>query len=123
MISGINPMSGADMWQSGIELSENYHTAIQNSGVKNVVNLSSIGADDPNAGILYVYYFAEDALNSLDGVNVAHIRPVGFYSNLFADMQSLKAQQMIFSAASLEQLSPVLLYQLHLIELKFRLEH
>ncbi|MDP4106393.1 MAG: NAD(P)H-binding protein [Bacillota bacterium] len=100
MISGINPMSGADMWQTAIELSENYHTAIQNSGVKNVVNLSSIGADDPNAGILYCYHFSEDALNSLDGVNVAHIRPVGFYSNLFADMQSLKAQQMIFSAAS-----------------------
>lgn len=100
MISGINPMSGTDMWQTAIEISENYNTAIQNSGVKNVVNLSSVGADNPNAGILYSYHFAEDALNSLDGVNVAHIRPVGFYSNLFTDMQSLKAQQIIFSPVS-----------------------
>ncbi|OKP91719.1 nucleoside-diphosphate sugar epimerase [Paenibacillus helianthi] len=100
MISGINPTSGIDMLQSAIELSENYKTAVQNSGVKNVVNLSSVGADNPNAGILYSYHFAEDALNSLEGVNVAHIRPVGFYSNLFADMQSLKTMQTLFSPVS-----------------------
>ena len=97
MISGINPTSGVDMWQSAIELSEIYKTAVQHSEVKNVVNLSSIGADNPNAGILYIYHFAEDALNSLEGVNIAHIRPVGFYSNLFADMPSLKTMQTIFS--------------------------
>jgi uncharacterized protein YbjT (DUF2867 family) len=100
MISGIHPTSGIDMWQSAIELSEIYKTAVQNSGVNNVVNLSSVGADNPNAGILYVYHFAEDALNSLEGVNVAHIRPVGFYSNLFADMHSLKTMQTVFSPAS-----------------------
>ncbi|OXM85981.1 NAD(P)H-binding protein [Paenibacillus rigui] len=100
MISGINPVSGIDMWQTAIELSEIYKTAVQNSGVKNIVNLSSVGSDNPNAGILYFYHFAEDALNSLEGVNVAHIRPVGFYSNLFADMQSLKTQQTLFSAIS-----------------------
>lgn len=100
MISGINPASGIDMWQSAIRLSEKYKTAVQNSGVKNVVNLSSVGADNPNAGILYSYHFAEDALNSLKGVNVAHIRPVGFYSNLFADMQSLKTMQTLFSPVS-----------------------
>lgn len=97
MISGIDLMSGADMWQAAIELSKNYKTAVKNSGVKNVVNLSSVGADNPKAGILYMYHFVEDALNSLEGVNVAHIRPVGFYNNLFADMQSLKTQQTIFS--------------------------
>ncbi|KLU65256.1 hypothetical protein DEAC_c28080 [Desulfosporosinus acididurans] len=100
MITGINPMSGTDMWQAAIELSENYKTAVQNSDVKNVVNLSSIGADNPKAGILYMYHFMEDALNSLEGVNIAHIRPVGFYSNLFADMQSLKTQQTILSTVS-----------------------
>lgn len=100
MISGINPMSGTDMWQAAIELSENYKTAVQNSDAKNVVNLSSIGADNPKAGILYMYHFIEDALNSLEGVNIAHIRPVGFYNNLFTDMQNLKTQQAIFSSVS-----------------------
>lgn len=90
------------MWQTSIELSEIYRIAIQNSKVKNIVNLSSIGADNPNAGILYSYHFAEDALNSLEGVNIAHIRPVGFYSNLFADMQSLKTQETIFSPISVD---------------------
>jgi len=102
MISGINYTSGIDMWQTSIELSEIYRMAIQNSKVKNVVNLSSIGADNPNAGILYSYHFAEDALNSLEGVNIAHIRPVGFYSNLFADMQSLKTQKTIYSPISVD---------------------
>jgi uncharacterized protein YbjT (DUF2867 family) len=98
MISGINLMSGTDMWQAAIGLFENYKIAVQKSEVKNVVNLSSVGADNPQAGILYMYHFAEDALNSLEGVNVAHIRPVGFYNNLFADMQSLKTQRAIYSA-------------------------
>lgn len=35
-------------------------------------------------------------------MNVVHIRPVGFYSNLFADMQSLKTQQTIFSPISVD---------------------
>ncbi|WP_088186082.1 NAD(P)H-binding protein [Desulfosporosinus sp. FKA] len=100
MITGINPMSGTDMWQAAIELSENYKAAVQNSNVRNVVNLSSIGADNPKAGILYMYHFMEDVLNSLEGVNIAHIRPVGFYNNLFANMQNLKTQQAIFSSAS-----------------------
>lgn len=97
MVSGIDPTSGADMWQNAIWLYDNYKTAVHHAGVKNVVNLSSIGADDPNAGILYMYRFGEDALNSLDGVNVAHIRPVGFYNNLFADVRSLKTMHTIFS--------------------------
>ncbi|MEK4730572.1 NmrA family NAD(P)-binding protein [Paenibacillus sp. FSL L8-0641] len=102
MISGINYASGTDMWQTAIDLSENYKAAVLKSGVKNVVNLSSVGADNPNAGILYSYHFAEEALNSLEDVNVVHIRPVGFYSNLFADMQSLKTQQTIFSPISVD---------------------
>lgn len=102
MISGINYASGTDMWQTAIDLAENYKAAVLKSGVKNVVNLSSVGADNANAGILYSYHFAEDALNSLESVNVVHIRPVGFYSNLFADMQSLKTQQTIFSPISVD---------------------
>lgn len=84
----MNFMSGTDMWQTAIELSENYKIAVEKSGVKNIVNLSSVGVDNENAGFLYTGHFAEDAPNSLEGVNVAHIRPVGFYNNLFADIQS-----------------------------------
>ncbi|MGN7413169.1 NAD(P)H-binding protein [Paenibacillus sp. SAF-068] len=102
MISGINYASGTDMRQTAIDLAENYKTAVLKSGVKNVVNLSSVGADNANAGILYSYHYVEDALNSLESVNIVHIRPVGFYSNLFADMQSLKTQQTIFSPISVD---------------------
>ncbi|PAD33133.1 NmrA family NAD(P)-binding protein [Paenibacillus sp. 7523-1] len=102
MISGINYASGTDMRQTAIDLAENYKAAVLKSGVKNVVNLSSIGADNANAGILYSYHSVEDALNSLESVNIVHIRPVGFYSNLFADMQSLKTQQTIFSPISVD---------------------
>ncbi|MEK4436149.1 NmrA family NAD(P)-binding protein [Paenibacillus sp. FSL K6-2862] len=102
MISGINYASGTDMRQTAIDLAENYKAAVLKSGVKNVVNLSSVGADNANAGILYCYHSVEDALNSLESVNIVHIRPVGFYSNLFADMQSLKTQQTIFSPISVD---------------------
>ncbi|PYY25868.1 NmrA family NAD(P)-binding protein [Paenibacillus illinoisensis] len=102
MISGINYASGTDMRQTAIDLAENYKVAVLKSGVKNVVNLSSVGADNANAGILYSYHSVEDALNSLESVNIVHIRPVGFYSNLFVDMQSLKTQQTIFSPISVD---------------------
>lgn len=74
-----------------------FATAVKNSGVKKVVNLSSIGAQNPESGILYMYHYIEEALSELDLESLAIIRPVGFYSNLYGDLASLKAQGKIFS--------------------------
>ncbi|WP_143443150.1 SDR family oxidoreductase, partial [Lentilactobacillus kefiri] len=71
--------------------------AIKRSGVKNVVDLSSIGANNPQAGVLYAYHWIEDQLKELEDVNVAFIRPVGFYSNLYANINTIRADHAIYS--------------------------
>jgi uncharacterized protein YbjT (DUF2867 family) len=61
----------------------NYSEAIQKSGVKRVVHLSSIGAHmDKDSGILIGAHNAEATLNKLSGVGITFMRPVGFYYNL-----------------------------------------
>lgn len=55
---------------------------VQNSGVKNVVSLSSIGADKPSGtGPVVGLYNLEQKLNQIDGVNVLHLRPGYFMEN------------------------------------------
>ncbi len=66
-------------------------------GLKNVVDLSSIGANNPQAGVLYAYHWIEDQLKELEDVNVAFIRPVGFYSNLYANINTIRADHAIYS--------------------------
>ncbi|MFC4653272.1 NAD(P)H-binding protein [Lactococcus nasutitermitis] len=95
MISGTP--SGEDMMQVAKEQATIFKSAIEQSDVKNVVNLSSVGAQDKNAGILYMYHFIEDALSSISNISLAIVRPVGFYSNLFSDMRTIKVQGTIFS--------------------------
>ena len=59
-----------------------YAQAIAAAGVKNVVSLSSIGAHMPEGcGPVSGLYHVEQALNSLEGVNVKHLRPGFFYYN------------------------------------------
>lgn len=73
-------------------LGENYAQAIGQSGVKRVVNLSSIGAHlDKNNGILIGAHNVEQILNALStDVSIAHIRPTSFYYNLFGYVDMIK---------------------------------
>lgn len=68
-----------------------YAEAIKASGVKNVVSLSSIGAHmaegcGPVSGI----YRVEQVYNTLSDVNVIHLRPGNFYTNLYANIGMIK---------------------------------
>ncbi|MDR3716824.1 MAG: NAD(P)H-binding protein [Puia sp.] len=68
-----------------------YAAAIQSSGVKKVVNLSSIGAQlaegcGPVSGI----HFVELELNNLAGVDILHLRPAFFYTNLYSSIGLIK---------------------------------
>lgn len=74
-----------------------FEEAVKQSGIKNVVDLSSIGADNPKAGALYGYHLIEDPLRALSDINVAFVRPVGFYSNLYANMASIRKDHTIYS--------------------------
>ena len=61
-----------------------YAEAIKASGVKRVVNLSSIGAHlDGGTGPISGLYDVEQTYSTLDGVAVKHLRPAFFYVNFF----------------------------------------
>lgn len=80
-------------------IGHNYKQAIQQSGVKRVVHLSSIGAHtDKGNGILAFHYNVENILRQLpDDVSIKFMRPVGFYYNMFAFIQTIKTQGAIVS--------------------------
>jgi len=81
------------------EVCEAYTQAIQQSGVKRVIHLSSIGAHmDKGNGILAFHYVAEQIFNSLPSdVSIIFMRPVGFYYNLFSFIPIIKTQGVIAS--------------------------
>lgn len=77
--------------QTSVDLAVGYVRAIQDTGVKNVVYLSSYGAhrlDD--AGAISGMGLAELVLNSLQGVNVLSLRAGYFYTNFNLQLTSLK---------------------------------
>jgi len=99
MISSGNTFSNPsfDLMSFTGKLGNNYKQAIQQSGVKRVVFLSSIGAHtDKGNGILAFYYNVEKILNELPSdVAITFMRPVGFYYNLFGFINSIKTQGVI----------------------------
>jgi len=81
------------------KIGNNYKLAIQQSGVKRVVHLSSIGAHtDKGNGILAFHYNVENILKQLPiDVSIKFMRPVGFYNNMFAFIPTIKTQNAIVS--------------------------
>jgi uncharacterized protein YbjT (DUF2867 family) len=76
---------------------DNYKQAIQRSGVKRIVHLSSVGAHtDKNNGFLLDFYFAENILRELPvDIAITHLRAGGFYSNLYRYINAIKTQGVI----------------------------
>jgi uncharacterized protein YbjT (DUF2867 family) len=73
------------------ETGKNYLQAIKNSGVKRVVNLSSIGAHLSNGtGPIAGLYDVEQTLNTLDDVAIKHLRAGIFYINFFFDIGMIR---------------------------------
>lgn len=89
----VPPYFGAADWKKYIAgIGENYAAAIKASGVKNVVNLSSMGAHMPEGcGPVSGLFFVEKALNALEGVNVKHLRPGFFYPNFLGQIAMIKS--------------------------------
>lgn len=81
------------------QIGRNYKQAIQQSAVKKVVHLSSIGAHtNEGNGILAFHYNVENILRELpDDVSIKFMRPVGFYYNMFAFIPTIKAQHAIIA--------------------------
>ncbi|SHN23196.1 SDR family oxidoreductase [Mucilaginibacter sp. OK098] len=86
-----------DIMAAHTKIASNYAQAIRQSGVKRVVHLSSIGAHtDKGNGILAFHYNVENILKQLpNDVAIKFMRPVGFYYNMLAFIQTIKAQGAI----------------------------
>jgi uncharacterized protein YbjT (DUF2867 family) len=78
-------------------LGNNYAQAIQQSGVKRVVNLSTIGGDlEKGSGILIGAHNVENILNALPpDVAITHMRPTSFYYNLYGYVDMIKTEGFI----------------------------
>jgi len=72
----------------------NYTQAIRESGIKKVVHLSSIGAHtDKGNGLLAFHHLAESIFRQLpSNVIVKHMRPVGFYNNIYDFISTIKGK-------------------------------
>ncbi|SFC68784.1 Uncharacterized conserved protein YbjT, contains NAD(P)-binding and DUF2867 domains [Flexibacter flexilis DSM 6793] len=90
------------------QIGANYKQAIEKSGVKKVIHLSSIGADRPQGnGILVFHYNIEQLLSQLpDEVAVKFMRPMGFYYNMLAYIPSIKANGTIISNYGGDEVEP-----------------
>lgn len=81
------------------QIGNNYKMAVEQSGVKNVVHLSSVGAHtDKGIGILVFHHNVESILKQLPAdVAIKFIRPVSFFINMFSFVDSIKHKGAIVS--------------------------
>jgi uncharacterized protein YbjT (DUF2867 family) len=77
-------------------MGSNYAQAIEASGVKRVVHLSSIGAHmEKGSGIIAAHHDVEVTLNKLSDVAITFMRPTSFYYNLYGYVQMIKQAGII----------------------------
>lgn len=93
----VPPIHATTDWKAHIgQIGKNYAAAIRESGVKYVVNLSSVGAHlAEGVGPVSGLYRAEKALNSLTETAILHLRPPYFYNNLLANIGMIQGMGMI----------------------------
>ena len=72
-------------------IGNNYAQAIEQSGVKRIIHLSSWGAHlDKGTGIILGSHNVENILNKLQGVSITHIRAGSIYYNLYGFIGMIK---------------------------------
>lgn len=81
------------------QIGRNYKHAIEQSDVKYVVHLSSVGAHtDKGNGNLVMHYNVENILKELPSdVSIKTMRPTGFFTNIFRSLKTIKQQGAIIS--------------------------
>ncbi|AMR27585.1 hypothetical protein A0257_11070 [Hymenobacter psoromatis] len=83
-----------DFMAAARQLATNYVGAIRQAGVPRVVQLSSVGADlAAGSGALLFHHLAEAIFGELPAaIALTHLRPVGFYNNLYQHLASIKSR-------------------------------
>lgn len=82
------------------QVTRNFITAIEKSGIKHIVNMSSLGSHmHEGNGIMAGTGEQEVRLNQLDGVNVLHIRAAYFMENFLRTIALVKSKGINGTAA------------------------
>ncbi|AWH85879.1 NAD-dependent dehydratase [Flavobacterium album] len=91
-----------------IRLGNNYAQAIKDSGVKRLVNLSTIGAHlEKGSGILVGAHNVAKILDQLpEEVSITHMRPTSFYYNLYGYTDMIKNAGVIAANYGADDLIP-----------------
>jgi uncharacterized protein YbjT (DUF2867 family) len=89
-------------------LGNTYAQAVGHSGVKRVINLSTIGGNlDEGNGILLGAHDVEEILNKLPtDVSITHMRPTSFFYNLYGYTKLIKTQGVIAANYGEDDLIP-----------------
>jgi uncharacterized protein YbjT (DUF2867 family) len=105
----IPPKFDAKDWKGFITgAGQHFASALKASGVKKVVNLSSIGAHMPTGcGPVSGLHFVEEALNAVNGLDVKHLRPAYFYVNFYSSIGMIK-QGFYANNYGAEQILPMI---------------
>ncbi|MDJ1467237.1 NmrA family NAD(P)-binding protein [Xanthocytophaga flava] len=78
------------------EIGKTYAQAIRSAEVSYVVNLSSIGAHNPDSnGPSGTFFYEEEQLNQLSSTNVLHLRAGMFYTNFYRNIDMIKHRHII----------------------------
>lgn len=103
----ITAASAGDIFEAGRRQAQIYAAAVKAAGVKQVVNLSSVGANlGPEVGALHIYHIIEGALTTeLPDVNLTFVRPTGMFYNLFGSLTSIRQDHAIYTNNSLTKAS------------------
>ncbi len=77
-------------------VANNYAAAIKQAGIKRVVHLSSIGAHmEKNSGLIIGHHNVEEILKEIPNISLTHLRPTGFYYNMYNYIGSIKNNGII----------------------------
>jgi uncharacterized protein YbjT (DUF2867 family) len=85
------------------KLGEVIAEAIEESGIKKIVNLSSLGADlESGTGPILGLHDQEERLNEITHADIVHLRPAFFMENLISQLHSIVEGGKIFSTMPAE---------------------
>jgi uncharacterized protein YbjT (DUF2867 family) len=91
------------------QVADVYTQAIRQTGLRFIVNLSSVGAQLAHgAGPISALHDVEEKLNRLQNINIVHLRCAFFMENLFFSIDLIKNQNINGSALKGELLIPVI---------------
>lgn len=81
-------------------ISDAYASAVEKSGVKYAVTLSSIGAQNTaKTGPVLGLHNMEEKLNRIPGLNVLHLRPATFMENLLMSIDGIRMMNVLPGAS------------------------